>query len=173
MGPCIAANIYILFCNTPTRTLLPFLCWGIRQKPFTLETSDLPNSWINSRLASGWKVLFHKETIMKTPCWISYDSRKFLMLCEDNSRIVFGSQVCCLFQDDWNLAKLRRPGTREVRESGGVSIRESRQAMIFMNKASKVKEEPSQRRHLKSPGSKCELVTGLWMYEISLANHGM
>jgi hypothetical protein len=41
-----------------------------------------------------------------------------LMICENNSRMGFISQVCCLFQDDWKLATFRRPGTCEVRESG-------------------------------------------------------
>jgi hypothetical protein len=45
--------------------------------------------------------------------------------------------------------------------------------MIFKNEASKVKGRPSQRRHLKSPDLKCQLVAGLLRYEISPANHGM
>jgi hypothetical protein len=45
--------------------------------------------------------------------------------------------------------------------------------MIFTNEASEVKQRPSQRRHCKSPGLKCELVAGLKIYEISPANHEM
>jgi hypothetical protein len=35
------------------------------------------------------------------------------------------------------------------------------EAMIFMNKALEVTKKPSQRRYLKSPGSRCELVADL------------
>jgi hypothetical protein len=42
-----------------------------------------------------------------------------------------------------------------------------------MSKASEVKGRPSQRRQLKSPGLKCELVEDLQMYEISPVNHEM
>jgi hypothetical protein len=35
----------------------------------------------------------------------------------------FGSQICCLFQDHWNLVKLMKPRTREFREA---SVREYR-----------------------------------------------
>jgi hypothetical protein len=81
-----------------------------------------------------------------------------LMIRENNGWMVFGSQVCCVFQDDWNLVKFRRSGTCEVRGSGRTSFRESRWMMIFGNKALRIWKKPSQRCHLKSPGLKCELV---------------
>jgi hypothetical protein len=45
--------------------------------------------------------------------------------------------------------------------------------IIFTSKSSEVMGSPSQIRHLKSPGLKCELVAGLEMYKISPANHRM
>jgi hypothetical protein len=84
-----------------------------------------------------------------------------LTLCENNSRIGFCSQVCYLFQDDWELAKFKRSVTCEVRKSVGASVRKLQCVVNFLNEASEVKEKPSKRCLLKSPGLKCELVASL------------
>jgi hypothetical protein len=87
----------------------------------------------------------------------------------DSEPAKFGSLETGEIQETWNLqssgvwklVKFRRPGTCEIQEFQGASIRELQWAVIFMNKASEVKEKPSQTRHLKSPGLKCELVASL------------
>jgi hypothetical protein len=74
------------------------------KKTYTLETSDLPNSWgyswINFRMENSvswqgkhsWRV---EDVLMNVAHFAN-----FLMIRENNGRMGFGSQVCCLFQDD-------------------------------------------------------------------------
>jgi hypothetical protein len=83
------------------------------------------------------------------------------MIRENNSRIGFGSRVYCMFQDNWNLVTFRTSGTCEIQESEGTLVRESRWVMIFGKNLRESRKRPSQRRHFKSPGWKCELVAGL------------
>jgi hypothetical protein len=63
--------------------------------------------------------------------------------------------------------------TCEIRESSGIQIRRSWRLKNFMKRDSKTSNKPSPRHCLKSLGLSCELVEGLWIYEISPANHGM
>jgi hypothetical protein len=98
-------------------------CWGIGQKHFTLETSDLPKSWVCSwisrrvEISVWWQVNIH--ILMN---YIHFTN--LLTICQSNSRIGFSSRVCYLFQDkdNWELAKFTRPGTREVRMFGGAFV---------------------------------------------------
>jgi hypothetical protein len=63
-------------------------CWGIGQKPYTLETLDLPNSWINSWITFGvessvlWEGNIHEEILMNL---IHFTD--LLIIHENNSRI--------------------------------------------------------------------------------------
>jgi hypothetical protein len=63
-------------------------CWGIGQKPYTLETSDLPNSWITSWITFGvessvsWEGNIHEEILMNL-----MHSADLLIIRENNSRI--------------------------------------------------------------------------------------
>jgi hypothetical protein len=113
-------------------------------------------------ISSTWKMLFrgkgntHEDIQMK----ITYFA-DLLMIRENNNRIGFGSRVYCMFQDNWNLVRFRRSGTNGIQESEGTPVRESRWVMIFGKKLRESGKRPSQRRHFKSPGWKCELVAGL------------
>jgi hypothetical protein len=82
----------------------------------------------------------------------------FWIFHEFIAELGFGSQFCCLFQDDWNQVKRRKPGTCEFRET---SVCESRWVMIFVNEISEVRGSQVKDAVSKSPGLKCEVVAGL------------
>jgi hypothetical protein len=86
-----------------------------------------------------------------------------------NCRISVVSQICSLYQDGMNMANLRYCEIGNFRELGeplfdrgfGRLIWRLQKLATFANEDSAVKGRPSQRRCLKSPGSKCELVANL------------
>jgi hypothetical protein len=129
------------------KTLSPSKCWICRIHEKCRE------------LSSTWKMLFrgkgntHEDIQMKITHFAD-----LLIICKNNSRIGFGLRVYCMFQDNWNLVRFRRSGTCGIQESEGTSVRESRWVMIFGKKLRESVKRPSQRRHFKSPGWKCELV---------------
>jgi hypothetical protein len=54
-------------------TLRHHKCWEIGQKPYTLEMSDLPNSWEYSRINLRIETLFRgREKLLKKSWWVSY-----------------------------------------------------------------------------------------------------
>jgi hypothetical protein len=96
------------------------LCWGIGQKPYTLETSDLSNSWEYS-----WINLWMENFVL----WVGKALEEvltgfvhffnLLITRELIAEVGFSSRVCCWFQGNWNLAKFRRPGICEIQELEG------------------------------------------------------
>jgi hypothetical protein len=125
------------------------MCWGIGQKPYTLETFG------SAKFVDKFEVIFgegcfvsrkgniHEEILMNL-----IHHANVMIICESNSRIwlLFANLLSI---SGW-LETGEVLGIRcEIRESGEVLIRESQRAVVFMDKSFGVLEEAKSKTSLQ------------------------